>query len=100
MSYNASTSSGVNPEEETLDSGRKNFQTFYENCNEAEDFYLSNFDFSVPETGSQVRLGTAHSTINTLVAHVTPQFLDISVPPPGPKGQVRAELRCIKQKKY
>jgi len=113
MNYGGGSSSSVDPQEEinresanpleepllsiewvqsTLDSGRKNFQTFYENCNEAEDFYLSNFDFSVPETGSQIRLGTAHSTINTLVAHVTPQFLDISVPPPGPKGQARAEL--------
>ena len=113
MSYNASSQGGMNPQEEidresanpleesllslewvqsTLASSRGEFQEFYENCQEAEDFYLSNFDFSVPETGSQIRLGTAHSTINTLVAHVTPQFLDISVPPPGPKGQVRAEL--------
>tara|TARA_R100000315_G_C5232306_1_gene143325 strand:+ start:780 stop:2702 length:1923 start_codon:yes stop_codon:yes gene_type:complete len=76
----------------TLNAKRTEFQEFFENCEEAEDFYLSNFDFDVPETGSQVRLGTAHSTINTLVAHVTPQFLDISVPPPGPKGQARAEL--------
>ena len=113
MSYNASSQGGMNPQEEidresanpleesllslewvqsTLASSRGEFKEFYENCEEAEDFYLSNFDFSVPETGSQIRLGTAHSTINTLVAHVTPQFLDISVPPPGPKGQVRAEL--------
>ena len=113
MSYNASSQGGMNPQEEidresanpleesllslewvqsTLASSRGEFKEFYENCEEAEDFYLSNFDFSVPETGSQIRLGTAHSTINTLVAHVTPQFLDISVPPPGPKGQARAEL--------
>ena len=113
MNYGGGSSSSVDPQEEinresanpleepllsidwvqsTLDSGRKEFDSFYDNCEEAEEFYLSNFDFSVPETGSQIRLGTAHSTINTLVAHVTPQFLDISVPPPGPKGQVRAEL--------
>ena len=113
MSYGSGANSSVNPEEEiareganpleeplltiewvesTLESGRRKFDTFYDNCEEAEDFYLSNFDFSVPETGSQIRLGTASSTINTLVAHVTPQFLDISVPPPGPKGQARAEL--------
>ncbi len=113
MSYGSGANSSVNPEEEiareganpleeplltiewvesTLENGRRKFDTFYDNCEEAEDFYLSNFDFSVPETGSQIRLGTASSTINTLVAHVTPQFLDISVPPPGPKGQARAEL--------
>ena len=113
MSYGSGSGSSVNPEEEiareganpleeplltiewvenTLESGRRKFDTFYDNCEEAEDFYLSNFDFSVPETGSQIRLGTASSTINTLVAHVTPQFLDISVPPPGPKGSARAEL--------
>ena len=113
MNYGGGSSSSVDPQEEinresanpleepllsidwvqsTLDSGRKEFDSFYDNCEEAEEFYLSNFDFSVPETGSQIRLGTAHSTINTLVAHVTPQFLDISVPPPGPKGQARAEL--------
>jgi len=76
----------------TLNAKRSEFQDFFDNCEEAEEFYLSTFDFDVPETGSQVRLGTAHSTVNTLVAHVTPQFLDISVPPPGPKGQARAEL--------
>jgi len=75
----------------TLEAKKVQFEEFYANCKEAEEFYLSNFDFDVPETGSQIRLGTAHSTINTLVAHVTPQFLDISVPPPGPKGQARAE---------
>jgi hypothetical protein len=48
-------------------------------------------DFSVPENGTMIRLGTAQSVINTLVAHVSPQFLDISVPPPGPRGQARAE---------
>ena len=111
MSY-ASGSSNVNPQEEidresanpieepllsiewvksTLEAQRKVFEGFYQNCEEAEEFYLSNFDFSTPETGSQIRLGTASSTVNTLVAHVTPQFLDISVPPPGPKGQARAE---------
>ena len=76
----------------TLDAKRTEFEAFFKICKEAEDFYLSNFDFDVPEQGSLVRLGTAHSTINTLVAHVTPQFLDISVPPPGPKGGARAEL--------
>ena len=93
MNYGGGSSSSVDPQEEinresanpleepllsidwvqsTLDSGRKEFDSFYDNCEEAEEFYLSNFDFSVPETGSQIRLGTAHSTINTLVAHVTP----------------------------
>ena len=93
---------GANPLEEpllsldwvksTLELKRKEFDDFFQNCEEAEQFYLSNFEFDVPETGSLVRLGTSHSTINTLVAHVTPQFLDISVPPPGPKGGARAEL--------
>jgi len=75
----------------TLSEQRRAFDAFYKNCEEAEEFYLSEFDFSVPETGSLLRLGTGHSTINTLVAHVTPQFLDILVPPPGPRGQSRAE---------
>ena len=67
------------------------FQTFYDNCNESEDFYLNRYDFSIPETGTMLRLGTAQSVVNTLVAHVTPQFIDISVPPPGARGQARAE---------
>ena len=67
------------------------FQTFYDNCNESEDFYLNRYDISIPETGTMLRLGTAQSVVNTLVAHVTPQFIDISVPPPGARGQARAE---------
>ena len=38
-----------------------------------------------------LRLGTAQSVVNSLVAHVTPQFIDISVPAPGARGQARAE---------
>ena len=74
-----------------LEEGRVKFQEFYDNCNESEDFYLNRFDFNIPETGTMLRLGTAQSVINSLVAHVTPQFIDISVPAPGARGQARAE---------
>ena len=74
-----------------MQEGRTKFQTFYDNCNESEDFYLNRYDFNIPETGTMLRLGTAQSVVNSLVAHVTPQFIDISVPPPGPRGQARAE---------
>ena len=74
-----------------LKEGKTKFQSFYDNCNESEDFYLNRFDFSIPETGTMLRLGTAQSVVNSLVAHVTPQFIDISVPAPGPRGQARAE---------
>jgi hypothetical protein len=78
--------------EDKLVQGKTKFKDFYDNCSEAEEFYLGEFDFDVPETGSLVRLGTSQSVINSLVAHVTPQFLDISVPAPGSRGQARAEL--------
>ena len=74
-----------------MEEGRTKFQSFYDNCNESEDFYLNRYDFNIPETGTMLRLGTAQSVVNSLVAHVTPQFIDISVPPPGPRGQARAE---------
>ena len=64
MSYASSGSSNVNPQEEidresanpieepllsiewvksTLETQRKVFEGFYQNCEEAEEFYLSNF---------------------------------------------------------
>ena len=60
--------------EDKLNQGKTKFREFYDNCSEAEEFYLGEFDFDVPETGSLVRLGTSQSVINSLVAHVTPQF--------------------------
>ena len=93
---------GANPIEEPLVSlelimdklnqGKSKFRDFYDLCSESEEFYLGEFDFDVPETGSLIRLGTSQSVVNSLVAHVTPQFLDISVPSPGARGQARAEL--------
>lgn len=71
--------------------GNEIFRNFKSQCKMLDDFFLNDFDFSVPENGTMIRLGTAQSVINTLVAHVSPQFLDISVPPPGPRGQARAE---------
>ena len=68
------------------------FRNFYRNCEEADDFYLGDFDFSVPEGGNQVKLGTFHSIIETLVAHASPKYIDIDVPPPGPRAAARAEL--------
>ena len=67
------------------------FQKFRSQCEQLDEFFLNDFEFSVPDSGTMIRLGTAQSVINTLVAHVSPQFLDISVPPPGPRGQARAE---------
>ena len=68
---------------EKAQAGHDLFREFRSKAEELDDFYLNNFDFSVPENGTLIRLGTAQSVINTLVAHVSPQFLDISVPPPG-----------------
>jgi hypothetical protein len=70
---------------------RAKFNAFYRKCQKADEYMLSSFNFAVPNGANMVRLGTAHSIINTLVAHVSPQFMDISVPPPGPRGQARAE---------
>ena len=67
---------------EKAQTGHELFREFRSKAEELDDFYLNNFDFSVPENGTLIRLGTAQSVINTLVAHVSPQFLDISVPPP------------------
>ena len=68
------------------------FDKFYDNCAEADEFYLGEFDFSVPLGGTKVNLGTFHSIIETLVAHASPRFMDIDVPAPGPRAQARAEL--------
>ena len=68
------------------------FTQFYDNCSEADEFYLGEFDFSVPLGGTKVNLGTFHSIIETLVAHASPRFMDIDVPPPGPRAGARAEL--------
>ena len=67
------------------------FQVLHDNCAEADSFYLNEFNFSVPKGGTSVKLGTGHSVVNTLVSHVMPNFMDISVPPPGARGQARAE---------
>jgi len=68
------------------------FSKFYDNCAEADEFYLGEFDFSVPLGGNKVNLGTFHSIIETLVAHASPRFMDIDVPTPGPRATARAEL--------
>ena len=68
------------------------FAKFYDNCAEADEFYLGEFDFSVPLGGTKVNLGSFHSIIETLVAHASPRFMDIDVPPPGPRATARAEL--------
>ena len=41
------------------------FTKFYDNCAEADEFYLGEFDFSVPLGGNKVNLGTFHSIIET-----------------------------------
>jgi|TARA_R100001082_G_scaffold40926_1_gene21702 hypothetical protein len=68
------------------------FDKFYDNCAEADEFYLGEFDYSVPLGGTKVNLGTFHSIIETLVAHASPRFMDIDVPAPSPRAQARAEL--------
>ena len=75
-----------------IEQGNHEFREFRNQCGLADEFFLNNFEFSAPDAGTMIRLGTAQSVINTLVSHVKPQFLDISVPPPGPRGQARAEL--------
>ena len=77
---------------EKSSTGNELFRKFKDQAKILDGFFLNDFDFSVPENGTMVRLGTAQSVINTLVSHVSPQFLDISVPPPGPRGQSRAEV--------
>lgn len=68
---------------EKAEAGRDLFQKFKSQCEVLDDFFLNDFDFGVPENGTMVRLGTAQSVINTLVSHVSPQFLDVSVPHRG-----------------
>ena len=72
-----------------IEQGNHEFREFRNQCGLADEFFLNNFEFSAPDAGTMIRLGTAQSVINTLVSHVKPQFLDISVPPPGPRGQGR-----------
>jgi hypothetical protein len=70
---------------------RSGFAAFYKKCKVADEFYFNSFEFDVPEGGNMIRLGTGHSIINTLVAHVSPAFIDIDVPPAGSRSQARAE---------
>ena len=70
----------------------KLFTAFRANCAEADSFYLNNYDMGgLHRDGTVIKLGQGTSVINTLIAHVMPQYLDISVPPPGPRGRIRAE---------
>lgn len=71
---------------------RGRFTRFYQQCREADRFYLGDFEFSVPEGGSRVRLGTFQSVIDAGVAHLAPSHIDIDVPQPSPRGKARAEL--------
>ena len=71
--------------------GRQRFGKFWSKCKKVDEFVKGEFDFPVTENGSKIRLGTAHSVIKTLVDHITPPFVDITVPPPGTRGQARAE---------
>jgi len=67
------------------------FGKFWKKCKKADTFFLGEFEVRAADDGTKIHLGTAESIIKTLVQHVTPPFLDISVPPPGPRGQSRAE---------
>jgi len=68
------------------------FMKFRARCRQADTFMLGDFAFEVPVGGTKIHLGTAESIVNTLVSHVSPQHLDISVPPPSRKAQARAEI--------
>ena len=77
--------------ESELSRGRMKFSKFWRKCQTSDEFVKGEFDFPITEDGTQIRLGTAHSTVKTLTDHITPPFIDITVPPPGPRGQARAE---------
>ena len=77
--------------ESELARGRMKFSKFWRKCQTADEFVKGEFDFPITEDGTQIRLGTAHSTVKTLTDHITPPFIDVTVPPPGPRGQARAE---------
>ena len=71
--------------------GRTRFGKFWKKCRTVDEFIRGEFDFPTTENGSMIRLGTAHSVVKTLTDHITPPFVDITVPPPGARGQARAE---------
>lgn len=71
--------------------GVQHFSRFKRKCKQADTFVLGEFDFPTADGGTKLRLGTAHSVVKTLVDHITPPFIDISVPPPGTRGAARAE---------
>ena len=77
--------------EATISTGRMHFAKFWLKCRKADEYIRGDFDFPTTDNGTQVRLGTAHSIVKTLTDHITPPFIDITVPPPGPRGQARAE---------
>lgn len=68
------------------------FKEFHRIASVMDVFYDGEFDFYVPEGADKVNLGTFRSIIKTLVAHVKPTSIDITVPPPGPRGQGRAAV--------
>jgi len=74
-----------------ISDGRIRFGKFWKKCRQADEYIKGEFDFPTTENGTKVRLGTAHSVVKTLTDHITPPFVDITVPPPGPRGQARAE---------
>ena len=74
-----------------MSQGRMRFGKFWKKCRNVDTFVKGEFDFPITENGTKVRLGTAHSVVKTLTDHITPPFVDITVPPPGPRGQARAE---------
>lgn len=71
--------------------GADRFGKFRGEAKMADQYYLGEFTFDVPDNGDMIRLGTAQSIVNTVVSHTTPPFTDVTVPPPGPRGTARAE---------
>jgi hypothetical protein len=75
----------------SMEGGLGRFKKFRSMCEKADEYYRGEFSFDVPDNGTMIRLGTAQSIVDTVVSHVTPQFLDVVVPPAGPRGHARAE---------
>ena len=67
------------------------FRNFRQECEKVDSFVLGEFNFSTAASGTKIRLGTAQSVVKAAVVHVTPPFLDITVPAPGTRGASRAE---------
>ena len=72
---------------------RTRFTKFWKNCQEADKFYLSEYQISVPEGGNMIPLGSFKAIIDTVTNWVAPLSLDINVPPETLRARGRAERK-------